>query len=501
MNHQEKTEGTGACYVTMPVCRKMTTAELSGDYTLPDYQPELRRLLYVSGRALPPAKYVGGGSVELDGTVEYQILYVGADGGLYSAPLTGGYSLHLPMENLSAFDMNEGVCVFTTCTPESITARVTAPRKLSLRCRMKCTVGAYGQMPLGERTVGEVDPATVCRLTEQVQTAALMSGRSDVISLSDEFALPFADARVVNADAGVLVSEVSVVGEEARARGEVIVKLLCASEDGTMVTETKKLPFEGTLETEEMPNEDLSARVTGSVGELSVRVEEDKILCDVQLILEAHMGGNMEVSYTADLYSTERPCRTTASEHAVPVFLGAVTGNLSQSERMVAAEKGIPEGATVLDVYGSATVDGCEARDGRYVVNGQSRYVFLCEKGGEYSMTEVLLPLRYETEGRGLAPDWSDLCADVISCRGRVSGDVLELDAELSIAGHFMGTQAIRALESVEFADQKKKKSGDTVLCYPAPDDTLWNMAKKYMVAPEDVEGDPENDPYVLIRE
>ena len=501
MNQQEKTEGIGACYVTMPVCRKMATMELSGDYTLPDYQPELRRLLTVSGRALPPAKYVGGGAVELDGTMEYQILYVGADGGLYSAPLTGEYSLHLPMENLSAFDLNEGVCVFATCTPESITARVTAPRKLSLRCRMKCAVGAYGRMPIGERLIGEVDPAHICRRTARVPSATLMSGRSDVIVIGDEIPVPYADVRVVGADAGVLVSEVSAGAEETHVRGEVVVKLLCSSEDGRMTNETRKIPFEGSLDTEAMTADGLSARVSGCVCELAVRVEDDKILCDAQIILEAHMGGNADVVYTADLYSTEKPCRTTEREYGVSVFLGAVTGNLSQSERMSAVEKGIPEGANVLDVYGSANLDACEARDGRYIVSGQSRYVFVCERDGEYSATEVLLPLRYETEGREGVPDWSDVRAEVISCRGRVSGDTLELDAELAVSGYFMGTETIIAPESADFSAEKKKKSGDAVLCYPAPDDTLWNVAKKYMVAPEDVEGDPENDPYVLIRE
>ncbi len=501
MNHQETNESMGMCHVTMPVCRKMTTSEVTGEYTLPDYRPELRRLLYVSGRALPPAKYVGGGSVELDGAIEYQILYVGADGALYSAPLTGEYSLHLPMENLSAFDLNEGVCVLANCIPESITARVTAPRKLTLRCRMRCTVSAYGKMPIAERLIGDVAPESICRLSERVRSANVMSGRSDVIMLSDELPIPFADARVVGADAGVLVSEVSAGGGEMRARGEVVVKLLCAAEDGTTVTEMRKLPFEGALETEEMPSEGVSARVSGCVSELSVRVEEDKILCDVQMMLEANMGSNTEVCYTADLYSTEKPCRTEYAEHEIPLFLGAVTGNLSQSERMSAAEKGIPAGASVVDVYGNAMLDGCEARDGRYIFSGQSRYVFICERDGEYSATEVLVPLRYETEGGALDPDWSDMRADVVSCRGRVNGDVLELDAELAIAGDFMGTQKVRVLESAEFSENKKKKSGDTVLCYPASDDTLWNIAKKYMVAPEDVEGDPETDAYLLIRE
>ena len=263
----------------------------------------------------------------------------------------------------------------------------------------------------------------------------------------------------------------------------------------------RKLPFSGTLESEEMPADGMSARVSGCVSELSVRAEEDKILCDVQMILEAHMGSNAEVCYTADLYSTEKPCRTSYAEHEIPLFLGAVTGNLSQSERLSAAEKGIPAGAEVVDVYGNAIFDGCEKRDGRYILSGQSRYVFICQRDGEYSATEVLLPLRYEAEGGEIEPNWSDACADVVSCRGRVNGDVLELDAELAISGDFMGTQSIRVLESAEFSEDKKKKSGDTVLCYPASDDTLWNIAKKYMVNPEDIEGTPESDAYLLIRE
>ena len=501
MNHQDKTENTVGGYLTMPVCRKTMSTEVSGDYILPDYQPELRRLLSVSGKAMPPAKYVGGGNVELDGTVEYQILYVGADGGLYSAPLSGEYNLRVPMENLSALDLNEGVCVLASCVPESITARVTAPRKLTLRCRMKCTLGAYGKMPIGERLIGDAAKEGLCRLRESVQSASLMSCRSEAVSLFEEFSLPFADARVVCADAGTLIDEVSVGKSETTVRGEVILKLLFASEDGMMVSESKKLPFEGTMECDELTGEDICASVRGYVSDLAVRVEENKAMCDVQLILDGHMGGNEWVSYTADLYSTERACQTRYATHEVPMFLHAMTANFSQSERMSASEKGIPQGATVIDVQGQATADSCEQQDGHTIIKGQGRYVFICQKDGEYSAVELTLPWRYECEG-GVMPLASyDVCAEVVSCRGRISGDVLELDAELCVAGDWMGVQTIRTLESAEFADEKKKKSGDTVLCYPAPDDTLWNVAKKYMVAPEEIEGDPTLDPYLLIRE
>ena len=79
MNHMEEMM---APRFTMPLCDRTVNTEINGEYTLPDYQPEIRRLLNVGLTVLPPAKYVGAGGVELNGTVEYRVLYVGGDGGL-----------------------------------------------------------------------------------------------------------------------------------------------------------------------------------------------------------------------------------------------------------------------------------------------------------------------------------------------------------------------------------------------------------------------------------
>ena len=64
------------------LCDRTVGCEVSGDFTLPDGQPEIRRLLAVNERVLPPAKYVSSSGVECNGTVDYSVLYVGTDGGL-----------------------------------------------------------------------------------------------------------------------------------------------------------------------------------------------------------------------------------------------------------------------------------------------------------------------------------------------------------------------------------------------------------------------------------
>ncbi|MBR0443324.1 MAG: hypothetical protein IIX15_03200, partial [Clostridia bacterium] len=42
----------------LPICDRMVITEVSGEVSLPDYQPEIKRLLRVSATVQPPTRYV-----------------------------------------------------------------------------------------------------------------------------------------------------------------------------------------------------------------------------------------------------------------------------------------------------------------------------------------------------------------------------------------------------------------------------------------------------------
>lgn len=499
MNNNHANVSVETRCMTKPMCETTVTNEISCEYTLPDYLPEIRRLLYVTSTILPPAKYVGGSSAELDGTVDHQALYVGSDGGLYIAPVSCEYNLNVPLEKMSEFDLNEGVTVFVTSNPESVNARVSGPRRLSIRMRMRSRVRAYGKMPHGERCVGEASEESVYKLTKLSECAELVSALSDVLTVSEEISGMGEDVRVIGADGKVHVEAAFVCDNGVNAKGNVILKLLCANADGRVETVLRKLPFNSEIDAEIPMGEEKHCRVCGTVSEISVNVGEGKIICDVNAMLDAQIGVNRPISYTADIYSAEKVSVCEYTDHAVPVMLRALNGNFSQSERIPLSELSIPEGASAVDVCASVAFENCEESGGRYVLTGQSRYVVVCEKDGEYSACEVNIPIRFETESAG-ALSFADTSADVISCRSRVGGENLELDSEISIAAAFLGTENITSLKSVEFSEPIQKQSGELILCYPAPDDTQWTVAKRYAVSPEDVSGDPKTDTYLMIR-
>lgn len=487
MNYTDQMGTMGGEYVTLPLCEKRAGIESAGDFTLPDYQPEIRRVLSVTPTVLPPAKYVGGSGVELSGNVDYSVLYVGADGGLYTMPLSSEYHLTLPMDSEVDVDPMGGVSVLCDVVSEGVQARVTSPRKLSLRCRLRALVRAYGRMLMEERQVGEAPDASIYRRIGQSENLSVCSGLSDVIPLSCELSGVGEDARVVSAEGIPVVGEIRIGEEKLTASGEMLLKLLLARENGALEVLTKNLPFEGEVEMEGIDGE-YECRATASVSELTVEVEEGgRILCSPSLLVEARGMKNREVRYTEDLFSSEREALCETERYRLPIALRCDRRNFSQSERIPFAEISLPEGASICDAWGVVLFEGCESVGTKYQLTGQSRYTLLCEKDGEYSATEVTLPLRYETEGGEGVPESFSAVGCVLSCRARVDGEMLCLDAEIAVSADFCGVREIEAVREVRFGEALCERGSRMTVYYPSADEDAWAVAKKYCVAPEKV--------------
>ena len=60
----------------MPICDKASVVELNSDFSLPDYQPEIRRLLSSRAIVLPQHEYISNGNVEISGEINYKITYI-----------------------------------------------------------------------------------------------------------------------------------------------------------------------------------------------------------------------------------------------------------------------------------------------------------------------------------------------------------------------------------------------------------------------------------------
>jgi len=496
-----KFEENGMGEIMIPLCNRIITAEMSNDYTLPDYQPEIRRVLGVKEHIQSTAKYISGDMAEINGNVDYTVIYVGADGELYSAPLSAEYSASAPVASVSGC---EPCATLANVSAESVTARVTAPRKLTVRCRLNCHVRAYGRTTLSEAISGEVsDPSSIQRLTKEGLYLSVASGMSELVEVSDS-ADADDDCRAVSADACVCINDSVCEGSRVAVKGEVLIKLVCAGEsDGDYYTLTRRLPFSQYIELEGSVDPSASARAKGYVDTVSVSLEEGKIIMGVSFFVGAEATSNKTFGYTADLYSTKRYCSCKYEKRKMPTVIKDLSEKLSVSEKVSFADMNLGGAPEIIDFIGRASVSSAKWEDGRCVISGESRCGVICKHDGEISQNEVTIPFSYDFECAEVSEiqrEDCDVSVCVTSMEAKADGESVEVACELALCGTVLGYGEIECVSEAVMGENIERGGSDIVICYPSSGESSWDVAKKYLVAPCDVMGKAESDRYCIIQ-
>ena len=463
----------------IPVSDKNVVTEISGDFILPDYQPEIKRLLRVGAVVLPPSKYVSDREAELAGNVDYYVFYTGSDNAPYCAPLTAEYKINTPLDlDTDSGFLNSPVCE-TVILPDMISGRVTAPRKINIKCRLKSRVQIFGEMPVEDGYSHGDDGLQVLR--GEVPASHLLRGVGEVWRVSDEMICDGRDGdiRVVSAEGRALISEVTASEGSVVCRGDIYLKLLlCREEGGAPYAVTRKIPISGSVPVEGAKVGD-SACAKGSVCELNVTVEEGRLGIEAGVLPEVQVAHSESVRYVKDVYSASRKSENEYKTVAIPTGAFCFGGNFTLSDSISLEDSGISPGAKMIDASGVASVEEYSFDGDRCNMSGRAKFAVLTERDGEFGTSEIELPFSYKTTvGREMSRAMCD--CEVISVRVRADGERVGVDAEIGVSGAAYSVKNEKMLSSAAFGDEIERARGEIVVCYPAGEDTLWSVAKRY---------------------
>lgn len=468
-------------YAQIPVADKTVSTDLSGDFTLPDYQPEIKRLLRVTASVLPPSRYIGDGEAEFTGIVDYYVLYMGSDNGVYCAPLSADYKINLPFDTseLGESGYFGGFSGNATVSADMISGRVTAPRKLSIKCRLKTRAEIFAEMPLEDGF--HADEEGIQRLNCSATVTRRLWGAGEMLRVSDEMICESGESelRVISAEGKTLISEINALGGAVSCRGELYLKLLlCRDGGGTPYTATRKIQFSQTIPVEGMtPGASASAR--GTVSEMGIVVEDGRIGIDAGIIVEVEGCREENISYVKDIYSTERD--TENKYKRVTLLSGGeeFSGNFTLSDSLSLDDVNIARGSRAVDICGAVYPEEYAFDADKCMILGKARFSLLLEKDGEYSVSDIELPFAYRAATSG---EFDRAIADgeIISARARMDDDRIGIDAEVGIRGSAAKGENTTMLAEVGFGEEIGRERGKIVICYPSDDDSLWSVAKRY---------------------
>lgn len=485
--------------------------DLNDEFTLPDYMPPIGRVVAVEGIAAPPSRYIGGGNVEYAGAVRYRLTYeaipdgesreaIGSSapcGELWCAELVSEYDTLIPLEKSAADggalpDLSGCVSV-AFAEVENVTARVTAPRRAYLRSRVRVRARVQAPLANGCLVRGDAPETGIRTLTAPLRCGATVVGASEPISLHDTVpaeeiaAHGKGDVRVVGCRGRIFVADAVLSPEGVSCRGEAAIELLlcCDGEGERPFSLTRRIPLAAEIPLDsDFPEEyaPMGACAWGRCTSVNAAVEDGTLVCEAECRLYADAAASGGAEYLRDIYSCD--CNSEVAMREVRVFRPVFCGNAN-----ISVSGGTENGGRAVrisDVSAAVIPEslsaGCD-EDGRIFVSGKLRASVVTDDGASFAGREFDLPFRYtgvQTE-RG-SEIRCDADVSVAGCRARTEGDRIVCDCELAIALRSDAQCRVSTVGEVNFTSPRKREGGaaDYVVCYPAADDTLWSVSRRY---------------------
>lgn len=470
----------------MPVCDKRMTVELNSDFSLPDYNSEIRRLLLCRAYVKPESEYIGNSNAEIRGEVLYRVLYLGADGKLYSADMSDNYSLSVPLDFSSYCVNHSELTLHTICDKESVTTRVLGPRKLNLKAKLTCRVLALSPHLLTPSSSGSFRDASVEDLVLSTNSVYMKKCVGEAQMLNDFIPLDTEadNVRIIDYHTSVHVDECTPSNDRVTVSGEVLLKLLyCNDLDSEEVLcTTRRIPFTETVYCEGVSNAyECSAR--GFISSEKLEIDENGIKIELPLNLSVTALTNITVPYVTDSFSTENLSEAKNKTAKTRVGVRNANGCLTQNAVFTLDEARLKSGCKIIDVHGNAKCEEASLENGRIRLKGVTNYSVVYVLEGEYGTCELASPFKFELDARthGEAPEIiCDATASISSIKARVDAERLFIDAELCFCILAQRDEEISYLSEITFTDAREKNSDGILLCYPEKNATVWSLAKRY---------------------
>lgn len=459
-------------------------SDAANDFTLPDYMPEIKRLLYVTGSVLPEGKFLNGGALELDGTLSYNVVYAGDDGSLISAPLVAEYSADTALP--SPANGTDGI--FTDTQLESVTCRATGPRSLSIKSKLRFHVTGDDSVE-NDDTVMDKDGRVVSdsglgieRQTEEI--SGVVRRRGNVTeSVSGEMTVKDG-AKAVLCDGTLTVAGASVTDGGVKVSGSVNVKCIFSTDDGYL-RETCVMPFD-TVVPVEFDGKMTDGTAWGRVASVSVTpsdADPAKFNVTAEYDLEAEACRSDTSDVCTDAYSTLYDSENEWRDAEVPEMIAFGT---KKTEAEGFAELKVQSGnAVLLDVSPASCQSALSVSDGKVFASGTAKVRALVNSDGEIFAQEVEMPFRAEIADAPEGITAQDIRGMLTCSPGdaavKIAGNGVEASCTVTVTYSLCKKRKIRMLSAVKLGEAQSDGSSPCIkVYYPEKDEDVWSVAKKY---------------------
>lgn len=460
------------------------THEASEEFILPDYIPEIRKLLACKAQVLPESRYISDKDVQCAGSITYHLIYTDDEGNLCGTPLSSSYEAVVPIAQ-------DSKTVLTDTVVENTQPRVNGPRRISIKSRLKTRALCLKNKEISENITpkSSADEMFLQRQTAEIDTFDIYEASLDGIKISDQFDMKdLKEARPLWCDAVATIKDYKVRDRGISVRGDACVKCICQGENGVF-TLSKQVPIAEEIECEGARERD-SARVSVKCVSLSISNEQSldtpQLFFDLCCEMNAEVLRKRKVEVTTDCYSTKYESEATYTdlESYEGVKIQQASFTLTEGIKRKSNDADI-----IIDQIVNPVCEKIEARGNSLHLAGKL-YTSIIARGkedengrSEYLCDSYEIPFKHEIELPKAVNSYTlriNLSTSTPSARYDESR--LHVSCEIYVGIMLIEKNTARVLEGATLLKEQELKNDASIVrvYFPKSDDTLWTIAKKY---------------------
>ena len=459
------------------------------EYSLPDYNTDVKKILLTGAKAVPSGCYQNGDSVELVGSVYYDMVYLDGENEITHLDFTSDYSIALKINGEEYRDSD------AVSRVANYSIRLAGPRKIIAKATVSCEahVTESDRIEIVGDAFSVGEPETVSK-TVKLRTASYVRGGEREYAesifrldgaVADETDLLFSSVEPENMTATQAADGISI-------KGFMLVSALVKSQGSEPILMKKRIAYSETIEDSgAVCNDNTDVRVAVTSQKVTLNADEDGIEAVASYIVEPSLriAENTAVDAIEDCYLKDRGCD---NEYRVIPYTELV-GSHRQEDRF--------SGQIAREAAGCGTVrnlicpivqvrnEAVRAVDGDVKAECELRFLAIgCEvnESGDITYSSVKLDMPYsqrvDADFEGCSDGLRYECyAEATDAVITVDGDNLYPECNVRFYISAVRDRNEKILAAASATEDKYEKTPARVTVYfPEESDTLFSVSKKF---------------------
>ena len=470
--------------------------EIAEEFILPDYLPDIKKIVRVDTASRIDGKFVSKGKIDYEGDAVVNVLYV--DEGNHLRVVTFALAFK---DGVEIDDVIDECIANLIPDPESVICKTVNPRRISIRMRMDTAVTVWCKRDF-EPVLDGAFYDGVEKSEKEVEVMKLVcageSGLTVSADLEADGALPQI-GEVISCNVDMSFYECKGSDGKVLCRGDMPITVFYSSptDDGEQNTELyRKIPIAQVVLTDGT-EDGCCCMARGNVDNVSVSVTENGfgerriVQLDIGYRIYINCIEKDKVRVFNDVYAPGKDVKTETEKERFCRLSRIYNGSFSVNSVFTRDELNMRDTEGVFAVRADPKVTSVEksGENGTVLVKGSAKVSAVVKNGDEMNALEIDVPFTHELEcdvSDGFIYNYDIVC---MNAKGRLDSENFYTELELALNLMLLDTEEAEVMKKAVFTDNEVEENRPQLrFYYPEDGETLWSIGKRFGVPIKELE-------------